>query len=68
MSLRRVLLCISFGLVLAILAIGVLPFLAIYSWSEIAEISELYSSPLAILSKLYNNDKSNATTGKKDGY
>ncbi len=65
MSLRKALLCIFAGFVFAVLVIGLMPFLTVYSWSEMTGLSELYSSPLMLLNKLYRKNKESSAPNKK---
>ncbi|MHA6483600.1 hypothetical protein ACX1C1_17065 [Paenibacillus sp. strain BS8-2] len=55
MSIRRALLCVSAGLLMAILTIGLLPILTIISWSEMMGI-ELMVTPLALFTKRSKRD------------
>jgi hypothetical protein len=56
MSIRKAIFSISIGFFLAIFVIGLLPFLAIYSWAETFGNSELYTSPLLFLNFIYKDE------------
>ncbi|WP_274650576.1 hypothetical protein [Paenibacillus humicola] len=64
MTVSKMLLSFSFGLVIALLAIGLLPFLLIYAWIDINGLSDAYPLPFFILPKFLRSDKSNDRPAK----
>ena len=57
MNVYKMLLSFSFGLLFAVLAIGLLPFLLVYAWIDMNELSDVYPIPFFILPKFLRNDK-----------
>ncbi|CAM4341126.1 hypothetical protein FHS16_002567 [Paenibacillus endophyticus] len=49
MTLGQMIRNISIGLILGILAIGLLPFLVIFSWAEMQSLIEFETSPLFMM-------------------
>lgn len=47
----------SIGIMFAVIVMGLLPFLLIFSWAEISGISELCVSPLILIQKLYKEEE-----------
>ncbi|WP_168122017.1 hypothetical protein [Paenibacillus sp. HB172176] len=64
MTIRKALLCVSVGFIIAILAIGLLPFLAVFSWTEELGITDV--SPLAFLGRFYKKDRSHSEIGEDE--
>jgi hypothetical protein len=65
MSINRAILSLSLGLFLAVIVIGLLPFLAVFSWAETMGSSELYTSPIFFINFLYKDDWMNHRTTKR---
>jgi|GEM_PF-2264687 len=59
MSLRKAVLGISSGILFAIVAIGLLPFLTVYSLAELSGISIMDSAPLLFLVQLFKKPRFN---------
>lgn len=55
MTLSKILIRMSLGFVFALIALGLLPFLVIFSWAELLGVSELYTSPLLLIQRLYRD-------------
>lgn len=64
MTIRKAFLCVSVGFIIAILALGLLPFLAVFTWTEELGITDV--SPLAFLGKFYKNERRNEGSGGGD--
>ncbi|MDQ8738810.1 hypothetical protein [Paenibacillus sp. LHD-38] len=66
MKVSEIVKSISFGLLFAIFAIGLLPFLVVYSLAEIYGLVEFYEwggvPPLFVLPRLKKKDKKNKQT------
>ena len=55
MRIGKIFLSFSLGFLLAALAIGLLPFLLIFNLADVAGYSELFTSPLFLIDKLYKD-------------
>lgn len=56
MTISKMMVRVSVGLMMGILVLAILPLLLVFSWVEMLGFSELYTSPLFLIQKLYKNE------------
>lgn len=55
MTISKIIRSLSFGFIMGILAIGLLPFIIIFNWAEMLSLTELEATPLFLVANKFIN-------------